>query len=453
MWIRHAFALAYALCFSVFLVCGGMQAIAAGAYPSPKVQKQAIPSSEAQPGETVAQSLTLSVPASLGEIRARSAVLMEVSTGATIYEQNADEPIEPASFTKILTLYLVNEALKNGTARLDDDVFVSEQAWRTGGSKMFLEVGSSVPLGELIKGIAVVSGNDASVAAGEHLAGSLDAFVEQMNQKSRELGMSKTRFLNPHGLPAKGHITTARDMAKMNLAYVRLFPKALHVHSMLNYSYNGITQPNRNGLLFVDSSVDGLKTGYVSSSGYHLVATAEREGMRLLAVVMGASSSAAREREAMKLLNFGFRFYTLVRPFSEEQRVSTIRVWKGERDHLDLYPSETSNFLISREKKNLLRWEVRTPAEVTAPVAENTRLGEVIFYVSDASQKRVPLINREGLKKAGLFKRGWQAVQRLVMVDWKIWGAVAGIALILLALAITLRRRRTARRSKIRFIR
>ncbi|HAR94563.1 MAG TPA: hypothetical protein DCR97_01145, partial [Deltaproteobacteria bacterium] len=172
-----------------------------------------------------------------------------------------------------------------------------------------------------------------------------------------------------------------------------------------------------------------------------------------LAVVMGASSSAAREREAMKLLNFGFRFYTLAKPFSEEERVSTIRVWKGKRDQLDLYPSETPNFLISRETKNLLRWEVRAPAEVTAPVAENTRLGEVIFYVSDTPQKRVPLINREGLERAGLFKRGQHAVQRLVVANWKIGGAAVGTAVILVVLAITLRRRRTARRSRMRFIR
>jgi D-alanyl-D-alanine carboxypeptidase (penicillin-binding protein 5/6) len=453
MSIRHAFGLLSALCFFVLLVCGEIQAVAAAESPSPKVQKQGIPSSEAQADETVAHSLTPGVQASLGEMRAKSAVLVEVSTGTTIYEQNADEPIEPASFTKILTLYLVNEALKNSTARLDDDVLVSEQAWRTGGSKMFLEVGSRVPLKEIIKGIAVVSGNDASVAAGEHLTGSLDAFVELMNPKSQELGMIRSRFLNPHGLPAKGHITTARDMAKMNLAYLRLFPKSLHVHSLLNFSYNGITQPNRNGLLFLDSSVDGLKTGYVSSSGYHLAATAEREGMRLLAVVMGASSSAAREREAMKLLNFGFRFYALAKPFSEEERVSTIRVWKGKRDQLDLYPSETPKFLISREKRNLLRWEVRPAPEVTAPVAENTRLGEVIFYVADTPQKKVPLVNREGLERAGLFKTGRHAVQRLVVANWKIWGAAVGTAVILVVLAITLRRRRTARRSKIRFIR
>ena len=382
-----------------------------------------------------------------GQINARSALLLEVSTGTTIFEQNADEPIEPASFTKILTLYLINEAVKKGVVHLEDEVYISEQAWKTGGSKMFLKVDTKVPLREIIKGIAVVSGNDACVAAGEHLAGSLDAFVVIMNQKSQEIGMTRSRFLNPHGLPAKGQITTARDMVKMNLAYLRLFPESLQFHSMQEYVYNGITQQNRNRLLLKDPSVDGLKTGYVSGGGYHLAATAERDGMRLLAVVMGASSAGTREQEAMKLLNFGFRFYTVVKPFSEGERVSTIKVWKGKKDQVDLYPSELPGFVVAQANKNSLRWEVRTDA-VTAPVPAGTKLGEVVFYVSDTPQKTVPLVNREELVRAGWFKRGWQAILQLVPINWKTVAMGGGAGLILLVLVIAIARRKSGKRSR-----
>lgn len=383
-----------------------------------------------------------------GQINARSALLVEVSSGTIIYEQNADEPIEPASFTKILTLYLIYEALKKGVLHLEDQVSISQQAWRTGGSKMFVGEGTSVPMGEIIKGIAVVSGNDACVAAGEHLAGSLEAFVDIMNQKSQELGMTRSRFFNAHGLPAKGQITTARDIAKMNLAYLRLFPESLQVHSMQEYSYNGITQQNRNRLLLRDPSVDGLKTGYVSGGGYHLSATAERDGMRLMAVVMGASAAAVREREATKLLNFGFRFYTLVKPFSAGERISTIRVWKGKMNYVDLYPSETPNFVIAQGIKDSLRWEVRPAASVTAPVTAGTKLGEVVFYISDTPKKTVALVNREELAKAGWFKRTWHTIVWTVLVNWKTMGIGAGILLVLLVLVTAILRRKGTKRSR-----
>ena len=337
--------------------------------------------------------------------------------------------------------------MKKGVVHLEDEVYISEQAWKTGGSKMFLKVGTKVPLREIIKGIAVVSGNDACVAAGEHLAGIIDAFVVIMNQKSQELGMTRSLFLNPHGLPVKGQITTARDMVKMNLAYLRLFPESLQFHSMQEYVYNGITQQNRNRLLLKDPSVDGLKTGYVSGGGYHLAATAERDGMRLLAVVMGASSAGTREQEAMKLLNFGFRFYTIVKPFSEGKPVSTIRVWKGKKDQVDLYPSELPGFVVAQANKNSLRWEVRTDA-VTAPVPAGTKLGEVVFYVSDTPQKTVPLVNREELVQAGWFKRTWQAILQLVPINWKTVAIGGGAGLILLVLVIAIARRKSGKRSR-----
>ncbi len=374
-----------------------------------------------------------------GQINARSAILMELSTGAVLFEQNADEPIEPASFTKIASLYLIFEGLQQGRIRLEDQVWISEAAWRTGGSKMFVGIGTRVPLEELIKGIAVVSGNDACVAAAEHLSGSQDTFVDAMNRKAKELGMAHSRFLNPHGLPAEGQITTARDMAILDVSYLKHFPESLRFHSLREYAYNNIVQYNRNHLLLKDPSIDGLKTGYIAASGYHLSATSQRDGMRLVAVVMGAVNPATREREALKLLNYGFRHYTLVQPFQEGQAVTTAKVWKGEKDEVALFPKERAAFLIPQSQKNLLRWEVRAPADLTAPVKAEQEAGELVFFVSNEPKRTVQLITREEIPLGGIFKRMWQSVISVYTLDWKwisaILGGIAAVSILLILLA------------------
>ena len=379
-----------------------------------------------------AQAKSAGVDPSPGQINARAAILLDVATGTVLFEQNADEIIEPASFTKILSLYLIFEALQQGRLHMTDEIWISREAWKTGGSKMFVGVDTKVPLEELIKGIAVVSGNDACMAVAEHLGGSIDAFVESMNAKAAELGMAHSRFMNPHGLPADGQITTARDMATLDSEYLRRFPESIKFHSMHEFSYNNITQANRNHLLLKDSTVDGLKTGYVTAAGYHLSATAQRDGMRLLAVVMGAASPAVREREALKLLNFGFRFYSLVQPFPPEQPLKTVKVWKGAKDDLNLYAKETPSFLIPQTQRKQLRWEIRVPEELTAPVKMNQPVGEVVFYVSDQIKKTIPVIAREDVEPGGWFKRTWQTVIRLHTLDWR-WFAGIGAGLVLLA--------------------
>ena len=381
-----------------------------------------------------------------GQVEARSAVLVDVASGSILFEQNADELIEPASFTKVLTLYLVFDAVKQGKVRMSDEAWVSEAAWRTGGSKMFVGLGTKVPLEELIKGIAVVSGNDACVVVAEHLHGSLETFVEAMNRRARELGMTQSHFLNPHGLPAEGQITTAREMAKLDTSYLQRFPESLKFHSMREYTYNDITQYNRNRLLLKDSTVDGLKTGFVQAGGYHLAATAQREGMRLLAVVMGAEKPAIREREALKLLNYGFRNFTMVRPFPDGQPVKTIKVWKGVQDKLDLHAQENPSFTISQAQQQLLRWEVRTPEEITAPIQAGQLLGEVVFYVGDEPRRTVPLMSREAVEQAGWFKRAWQTVVRVDQIDWKWVGIVSGSILVLAVLMLFISGRRSRRR-------
>ncbi|MGA2401138.1 MAG: D-alanyl-D-alanine carboxypeptidase family protein [Syntrophobacteraceae bacterium] len=372
-----------------------------------------------------------------GQINARSAILVEVSTGTVLFEQNADEPIEPASFTKIATLYLVFEALKQGRIHLNDEVVISGPAWRTGGSKMFVGIGSRVPLEELIKGIAVVSGNDSCVAVAEHVSGSVDTFTDAMNRKAKELGMSRTRFLNPHGLPAEGQITTARDMATLDTAYLKAFPESLGFHSMKEYSYNNIQQYNRNHLLLKDPTIDGLKTGYIAASGYHLSATSKRDGMRLIAVVMGAQSSPVREREALKLLNYGFRHFTLVQPFQEGQAVAKVKVWKGQKDEIEVYPIENATVLIPQSQKNLLKWEIHTPSDATAPIKADQQMGEIVFLVSGQPQRTVALVSREEVPLGGWFKRSWQTVANLHKIDWKwISGVLGGIAIVAILLTL-----------------
>lgn len=239
-------------------------------------------------------------------VAVRAAVLMDAQGGEILYSQNSHEPIPPASLTKVLTLFLTFDAIQEGRADLDDIVPISEKACRTRGSKMFLKAGDRVPLEELIKGIAVNSGNDASVAVAEYLEGSERAFITKMNKKLRELGIRHTRIATVHGLPARRQYTTAADMALLAKAYLQAHPEALPYHQLIWYTYRDISQENHNKLLLQDPSVDGLKTGYTRKSGYHLMATAKRGDQRLIAVVLKAKSRTIREEEALRLLNLGF---------------------------------------------------------------------------------------------------------------------------------------------------
>jgi D-alanyl-D-alanine carboxypeptidase (penicillin-binding protein 5/6) len=238
-------------------------------------------------------------------------------------------------------------------------------------------------------------------------------------------------------------------MATLDTSYLRAFPEALRFHSMKEYSYNNIQQYNRNHLLLKDSTIDGLKTGYIAASGYHLSATSKREGMRLIAVVMGAQSGAVREREALKLLNYGFRHYTLVQPFQEGQSVARAKVWKGRNDEIQIYPDETPAFLIQQSQKNQLKWEINAPSEVTAPVKAGQEMGQLVFLVSGQPKRTVTLVSREDVPLGGWFKRSWQTVIRLQVVDWKwISAALGGIAILAILLIFL-----SGRRSKQKFSR
>ncbi len=245
------------------------------------------------------------------KLTAHSAILMDMTTGRILYSHNEDRAIQPASITKILSLYLADEAIREGRVHSGDPVKISRKAGRTGGSKMFVEAGSEIPLEELLKGMAVVSANDASVAVAEYIGGDVDVFVELMNRKAKELGMTRSVFRNPNGLPAKGQVTTARDVLILAREYLRSFPESLNLHSQQYFTYREITQHNRNTLLKRYPNADGLKTGWVHKAGYHIIATARRGNTRLIAVVMGAKNPNIRTRETEQLLDEGFRLVGL----------------------------------------------------------------------------------------------------------------------------------------------
>ena len=278
------------------------------------------PSRMARGGRTISKRiivpfaiLLILLPASnLSARRARnhfvhSAILMNMTSGRVLYAHNADDPLPPASITKVLSLYLADEAIRDGKVRPTDPVKISRKAGQTGGSKMFIQAGSEIPLDELLKGMAVVSANDASVAVAEYIGGNVEGFVKRMNGKARDLGMTRSFFKNPNGLPARGQFTTARDMLILACDYLQRFPESLNLHSQQYYTYRDITQRNHNSLLRHYPDADGLKTGWVIKGGYHIVATAKRGNTRLIAVVMGAKTPAIRAKEAERLLDEGFR--------------------------------------------------------------------------------------------------------------------------------------------------
>jgi D-alanyl-D-alanine carboxypeptidase (penicillin-binding protein 5/6) len=336
---------------------------------------------------------------------------MEGISGQVLVAQNKDEKIAPASFVKVLTLYIVYDMIQNGKIKLTDEVYISKKAWETGDSKMFVGLGSKIPLEEIIKGIAIVSGNDACVAVAEHISGSTDMFVKVMNETAHKLGMTNSHFDNPHGLPSGQQYTTAYDMAVLARRYINdLPPEALKVHSMLEYTYSGIRQDNRNTLLRKDPSVDGLKTGYVAEGGYHLLATAKRDERRLIAVVMGAKSPSIRAEEALKLLNYGYRNFAFVSLFTKGQVVQDLPVWKGQRNALPIVPGEEGMIVVPAEAKNKLEHEKILPEYVVAPIGKNQEIGTYVVKIGTNIIRSIPLVAETDVPKAGFLKLIWHSV-------------------------------------------
>lgn len=344
------------------------------------------------------------------ELAAKGYLLVEHNSGTVLAQSNAGERLGPASLTKIMTAYVVFRELAGGNLTLEDQVLVSEKAWRTGGSKMFIEVGKKVSLEDLLKGMIVQSGNDASVAMAEHIAGSEETFAELMNTHAKRLGMRDSHFVNATGLPHENHYTTAQDMALVTAASIREFPQYYAWYADKEFVFNGIKQPNRNRLLWRDDSVDGVKTGHTEAAGYCLVASAKRDGMRLTSVVMGAKGEEARARASLALLNYGFRFYETHKLYPGGEPVETLRVWMGDIEDLPVGPAEDVYVTIPRRKYNKLAAQLVKDPDISAPIVKGASVGYISISLEGEEVRRVPLVALQDVAEGGLLQKAKDSI-------------------------------------------
>ena len=331
---------------------------------------------------------------------AQSAVLMDGLTGEILYEQSPDQRIPPASFVKVLTLYLIFDAIRAGQLKMEDMVTVSEKAWKTQGSKMFIKVGERVKVEDLVKGIAIASGNDACIALAEHLAGSEEVFASKMNERAKTLGMKNSQFKNSHGMPSDDQYTTAMDMALLSRRYIDDHSGALAIHSTTEFEYNGIKQGNRNILLQKNIGVDGLKTGHIEESGYHLVATAKRDGQRMIAVVMGCDKVKKRAPETRKLLEYGFKNFSTVEAVKKGASFGPLKVKRGKLDQVSLTASEDGRVTVPKGKENLVSAIPQLPAFVSAPIQKGQVLAKVLVQKEGKTVKEVNLFAQSDVLKS-----------------------------------------------------
>ena len=346
------------------------------------------------------------------QLAATSWILMDADSGRVLVEHNADQRLPPASLTKLMTAYLVERELDRGNISPDDQVPVSEKAWRTGGSKMFIEVDTQVSVDELLKGIIVVSGNDASVAMAEYLAGGERPFADLMNQHATRLGMHNTNFVNATGLPDEDHYSSARDLALLSEHIINDYPEHYATYAQKQFSYGGIEQPNRNRLLWRDSSVDGLKTGWTEAAGYCLVASAKRDDMRLISVVMGTASEEARAQETQKLLSYGFRYYETLKLYDAGAVLNTPRIWGGDKNELRVGVDRNVVMTVPRARNEELTAKLDIEADLTAPIEAGVRVGTMEVRQGDEVVGERPLVALENIEEGGLFKRFFDQVQR-----------------------------------------
>jgi len=338
-------------------------------------------------------------------IDARAYVLKDFDSGEILVESNADERMEPASLTKMMTVYVVLAQLADGKFELDTPVLVSKKAWKMGGSKMFIEVGKEVPVEDLLKGVIIQSGNDASVALAEFVAGDESSFANLMNQYAAELGMANTNFVNASGLPNPDHYTTARDMVTMATALIRDFPVHYPLHAERSYTWNEIKQYNRNPLLRVDDSVDGVKTGHTESAGYCLVVSAKQDDMRLVSAVLGSASEESRMKESQALLRYGFRFFETKRLFEGGAPITRVRVWQGDAEQVDSGIAEDLYLTIPRGEVGKLDTKIVTEETILAPVRPGQQLGTVNIRFDGEPVAERALVALGSVPKGGLWRR------------------------------------------------
>jgi len=352
-------------------------------------------------------------PVAPPRIAAKAYVLMDFNSRQFLVQQNSSQRIEPASLTKLMTAYLTFAALKQKTLKPDQVIPVSTRAWKSQGSRMFIEPSRPVTVDELLRGMIVQSGNDACVALAEAIAGTEEGFAQMMNREAQRLGMKNTNFVNSTGLPHPQHYTTAYDLSLLATAILTDFPEYYPLYSIKEYRYNNITQSNRNRLLWVDPTVDGMKTGYTENAGYCLITSARRGSRRFLAIVAGAASESARATESQKLLNFGFQSYDTVKLYDRNQPVSSVRVWKGGSDEVnagfpyDLYVS------VPKGAGDKLKGTVETQQPLVAPIAGGQRLGVLRVQLDGKPYGEYPVVALQEVPLAGVLGRGWDSIRLL----------------------------------------
>ena len=349
------------------------------------------------------------------QLSASSYILMDAYTGDILVEHNADEALPPASLTKLMTAYIIEYELARGNLSLEDKVNISEKAWRMEGSRMFIREGTQVKLEDIMRGIIIQSGNDASVAAAEHIAGSESAFADLMNQHAQLLGMQNTHFVNSTGFPAEDHYSSAHDIAKLSRATILQFPENFSMYSEKNFTYNNIRQPNRNKLLWRDKTVDGLKTGHTEAAGFCLAATAVRNGTRLITVVMGTNSDTARAVESQKLLDYGFRYYETRKLYSRGQVVNNARVWGGSQSSVKVGFADDVLVTMPRQQGASIPATLDMQQEITAPIAVGDVLGKIIVGLEGNVLLERSVVALEAVEEGGFFKRMFDSIKLFFM--------------------------------------
>jgi D-alanyl-D-alanine carboxypeptidase (penicillin-binding protein 5/6) len=343
-------------------------------------------------------------------LAATSYLLMDANSGEVLVEYNADKLLPPASLTKMMTSYVAIEEIDFGNITMDEQVRISVKAWKAVGSRMFIREGTNVSIEDLLKGVIIQSGNDASIALAEHISGSEEAFVDVMNQYAVQMGMTNTNYNNATGLPSKGHLTTARDLSKLAQYIIYEHATQYPLYKQKSFTYNNISQDNRNKLLFRDPRVDGLKTGHTEEAGFCLVSSAVDGDMRLIAVVMGTKSDSARARESQKLLTYGFRYFESHQLYADQEPLQSARVWLGEQEELKLGISSGAFITIPRGQKGNLNVEFSIDEVIKAPVLKGIEYGNVKISLDDKVLLDKPLISLHELKEAGFLARIWDYI-------------------------------------------
>ncbi len=345
------------------------------------------------------------------QLAAKSYMLMDAASGEVLVEHNGDERLPPASLTKLMTAYIATLEIQKGQISDNDMVTVSEKAWRTGGSRMFIQVNTQVSVDDLLHGIIIQSGNDASVAMAEHIAGSEEAFADLMNATAQRLGMTNSHFMNATGLPDPEHYSSANDMAKLARAIIYEDPAHYAIYAQKEFLWNNIKQPNRNLLLWRDKTVDGLKTGHTEEAGYCLVASAVRDNMRLISVVFGTDSEQARAAETQKLLTYGFRFFETRTFYQKGAELAEAQVWKGQQSKLKAGLAQDLTMTLPRGQVEKLQAVMSFNGTLTAPIQQGDVVGKVEVKLDDKVVRSTDLVALETVEEGGLFRRFWDSIR------------------------------------------